>query len=141
MDTGKVPFGSEIWLVIDLSDKICCDKCKTLLKKLPKITIVKGYYCSMNINHRIGAIEYYAEYFDDFISKWKKVLIKTKYFEEILDSEFVNDDSLEVDESAIYSKDVDICEQDIDFEEAIAFHSEEDANNFIKEYAQNIFEG
>ena len=119
MDTGRIPFGSEIWLVVEnplYSGKCPCCGHKSS-KKVPKWLVVEATYSSMEISDGEN-VDYYADYYDE---------IKNKDGENYEPSQF-----------DVYSKDIDVCEYRGEFDGVMAFHTKEDAEKYIKEFGEYL---
>lgn len=139
MDTGKIPFGSEIWLVIKnpLYKGICphCHQKIKTKKDTPKFLAVEGTYYKMETDGE--HLQYYAEYWDDVDSKYKEAWINSYYLGDIIDSDY-HDENYEPDDFDVYSKDIDICEYRGEFDGTFAFHTKEDAERYIEEFGEYL---
>lgn len=139
MDTGKIPFGSEVWLVIEnpLYKGVCpcCNQKIRTKKDTPKFLAVEGTYCKMETdgNH----LQYYAEYWDDVEDKYKEAWINSYYLGDIIDSDY-HDEDYEPSDFDVYSKDIDICEYCGEFDGIFAFHTKEEAEKYIEEFGEYL---
>ena len=138
MDTGRIPFGSKIWLVVENplhSGKCPCCGHKSS-KKVPKWLVVEATYSSMEISDGEN-VDYYADYYDEIKNKEKRVWINRWYLDDIIDSPWHFDgENYEPSQFDVYSKDIDVCEYRGEFDGVMAFHTKEDAEKYIKEFGE-----
>ena len=133
MDTGKVPFGTEVYLVIkNPLYKGRCPYCgHKNSEKVDKWLIVKGIYNSIRIDGE--NLLYYAEYENSKTRRYETVLINRWYLGDIIDNDY-HDENYKPSEFDVYSKDIDICEYRGEFDGIKAFHTEKEAKEYIKEF-------
>lgn len=141
MDTGKVPFGSEVWLVIKnpLYQGVCpcCNQKIKTNKNVQKLLIVEGTYCKMETDGE--NLNYYAEYWDSITDEYKEAWINSYYLDDIIDSPWHYDgDNYKPDSFDVYSRDIDVCDYRGEFDGTMAFHTKEEAEQFIKEYEEYL---
>ena len=140
MDTGKVPFGSEIYLVIKnplYSGKCPCCGHKSS-KKVPKFLVVEATYSSMDIGDGDN-VDYYADYYDEIRHKGERVWINRWYLDDIIDSPWHSKgEDYKPDDFDVYSKDIDICEYRGEFDGVMAFHTKEEAEQYIEEFGEYL---
>lgn len=135
MDTGKVPFGTEVYLVIKnpLYKGICpCCGHKTS-KKVDKWLVVEGIYNKMETDG--DNLQYYAEYLNPVTDKYEEAWINSYYLGDIIDSGY-HDEDYEPSDFDVYSKDIDVCEYRGEFDGIDAFHTKKEAEEYIKEFGE-----
>ena len=140
MDTGRIPFGSEIWLVVENplhSGKCPCCGHKSS-KKVLNWLVVEATYASMEISDGEN-VDYYADYYDEIKNKEKRVWINRWYLDDIIDSPWHFDgENYEPSQFDVYSKDIDVCEYRGEFDGRRALHTEKEAEEYIKEFSEYI---
>lgn len=124
MDTGKIPFGTELYLVVKNPYRYeeCCPCCGHKFEKTEeKWLILKGTYDRMDIDG--NRLLYYAHYINPKTQKYDCVLINMYYTDQ-------KD-----------SKDVDIFERWCEGWGGNAFRTKKEAEEYIKEYGEdeNLF--
>lgn len=139
MDTGKIPFGSEIWLIV--KNPLWGDKCPCCGHKPPKKgnkwLVVEGIYYKMESDG--DNVYYFAEYYDEYQKKYKDAWINKRYMGDIIDSPLnLDDKNYRPSEFDVYSKDIDICEYLGEFDGVTAFHTKEEAEQYIEEYGEYL---
>lgn len=137
MNTGKVPFGTEVYLVIkNPLYKGRCPYCgHKNSEKVDKWLIVKGIYNNIRIDGE--NLLYYAEYENPKTGRYETVLINNWYLGDIIDSGY-NDKNYKPSDFDVYSKDIDVCEYWGEFDGIRAFHTEKEAKEFIKEFGKDF---
>ena len=137
MDTGKVPFGTEVYLVIkNPLYKGRCPYCGHKNSgKVDKWLIVKGIYNNIRIDGE--NLLYYAEYKNSKTGRYETALINNWYLGDIIDSDY-HDEGYKPDDFDVYSKDIDVCEYWGEFDGIRAFHTEKEAKEYIKEFRKYI---
>ena len=137
MDTGKVPFGTEVYLVIkNPLYKGRCPYCGHKNSgKVDKWLIVKGIYNNIRIDGE--NLLYYAEYKNSKTGRYETALINNWYLGDIIDSDY-HDEGYKPDDFDVYSKDIDVCEYWGEFDGIRAFHTEKEAKEYIKEFSEYI---
>ena len=139
MDTGKIPFGTEVYLVIkNPLYKGRCPYCgHKNSKRVDKWLIVKGIYNDIRIDGE--NLLYYAEYENPKTGRYETVLINNWYLDDIIDSPWhFKGEDYEPDDFDVYSKDIDVCEYRGEFDGTRAFHTEKEAEEYIKEFSEYI---
>lgn len=137
MNTGKVPFGTEVYLVIEnplYKGKYPYCGHKTS-KKVDKWLVIEGVYNRMITDGE--NLQYYAEYENPITEKYEEAWINSYYLGDIIDSDYHDDDYIP-DEFDKYSKDIDVCEYTGEFDGIRAFHTEKEAEEYIKEFGKYI---
>lgn len=137
MDTGKVPFGTEVYLVIkNPLYKGRCPYCGHKNSgKVDKWLIVKGIYNNIRIDGE--NLLYYAEYENPITKKYEEAWINSYYLGDIIDSGY-HDENYKPSDFDVYSKDIDVCEYYGEFDGIRAFHTEKEAEEYIKEFGKYI---
>ena len=137
MDTGKIPFGTEVYLVIkNPLYKGRCPYCgHKNSERVDKWLIVKGIYNDIRIDGE--NLLYYAEYENPKTGRYETVLINNWYLGDIIDSGY-NDENYKPSDFDVYSKDIDVCEYWGEFDGTRAFHTEKEAEEYIKEFSEYI---
>ena len=137
MDTGKVPFGTEVYLVIkNPLYKGRCPYCGHKNSgKVDKWLIVKGIYNNIRIDGE--NLLYYAEYENSKTGRYETALINNWYLGDIIDSDY-HDEGYKPGDFNVYSKDIDVCEYWGEFDGIRAFHTEKEAKEYIKEFSEYI---
>ena len=137
MDTGKVPFGTEVYLVIkNPLYKGRCPYCGHKNSgKVDKWLIVKGIYNNIRIDGE--NLLYYAEYENSKTVRYETALINNWYLGDIIDSDY-HDEGYKPGDFDVYSKDIDVCEYWGEFDGIRAFHTEKEAKEYIKEFSEYI---
>lgn len=137
MDTGKVPFGTEVYLVIkNPLYKGRCPYCGHKNSgKVDKWLIVEGIYNNIRIDGE--NLLYYAEYENSKTGRYETALINNWYLGDIIDSDY-HDEGYKPGDFDVYSKDIDVCEYRGEFDGIRAFHTEEEAKEYIKEFSEYI---
>lgn len=137
MDTGKVPFGTEVYLVIkNPLYKGRCPYCGHKNSgKVDKWLIVKGIYNNIRIDGE--NLLYYAEYENSKTGRYETALINNWYLGDIIDSDY-HDEGYKPGDFDVYSKDIDVCEYWGEFDGIRAFHTEKEAKEYIKEFSEYI---
>ena len=137
MDTGKIPFGTEVYLVIkNPLYKGRCPYCgHKNSEKIDKWLIVKGIYNGIRIDGE--NLLYYAEYKNSKTGRYETALINNWYLGDIIDSDY-HDEGYKPGDFDVYSKDIDVCEYWGEFDGIRAFHTEKEAKEYIKEFSEYI---
>ena len=137
MNTGKVPFGTEVYLVIkNPLYKGRCPYCEHKnSEKIDKWLIVEGIYNNIRIDGE--NLLYYAEYKNPKTERYETVLINNWYLGDIIDSGY-NDKNYKPSNFDVYSKDIDVCEYRGEFDGIRAFHTKKEAEEYIKEFSEYI---
>ena len=137
MDTGKIPFGTEVYLVIkNPLYKGRCPYCGHKNSgKVDKWLIVKGIYNNIRIDGE--NLLYYAEYENSKTGRYETALINNWYLGDIIDSDY-HDEGYKPGDFDVYSKDIDVCEYWGEFDGIRAFHTEKEAKEYIKEFSEYI---
>ena len=137
MDTGKIPFGTEVYLVIkNPLYKGRCPYCgHKNSEKIDKWLIVKGIYNGIRIDGE--NLLYYAEYENSKTGRYETALINNWYLGDIIDSDY-HDEGYKPGDFDVYSKDIDVCEYWGEFDGIRAFHTEKEAKEYIKEFSEYI---
>ena len=137
MDTGKVPFGTKVYLVIkNPLYKGRCPYCGHKNSgKVDKWLIVKGIYNNIRIDGE--NLLYYAEYENSKTGRYETALINNWYLGDIIDSD-CHDEGYKPGNFDVYSKDIDVCEYWGEFDGIRAFHTEKEAKEYIKEFSEYI---
>ena len=137
MDTGKIPFGTEVYLVIkNPLYKGRCPYCgHKNSEKIDKWLIVKGIYNGIRIDGE--NLLYYAEYENPKTGRYETALINNWYLGDIIDSDY-HDEGYKPGDFDVYSKDIDVCEYWGEFDGIRAFHTEKEAKEYIKEFSEYI---
>lgn len=137
MDTGKVPFGTEVYLVIkNPLYKGRCPYCgHKNSEKVDKWLIVEGIYNNIRIDGE--NLLYYAEYENSKTGRYETALINNWYLGDIIDSDY-HDEGYKPGDFDVYSKDIDVCEYRGEFYGTRAFHTEKEAKEYIKEFSEYI---
>ena len=137
MDTGKVPFGTEVYLVIENPlYKGRCPYCGHKNSgKVDKWLIVKGIYNNIRIDGE--NLLYYAEYENSKTGRYETALINNWYLGDIIDSDY-HDEGYKPGDFDVYSKDIDVCEYWGEFDGIRAFHTEKEAEEYLKEFSEYI---
>jgi hypothetical protein len=137
MDTGKVPFGTEVYLVIkNPLYKGRCPYCGHKNSgKVDKWLIVEGIYNNIRIDGE--NLLYYAEYENSKTGRYETALINNWYLGDIIDSDY-HDEGYKPGDFDVYSKDIDVCEYRGEFDGIRAFHTEKEAKEYIKEFSEYI---
>lgn len=137
MNTGKVPFGTEVYLVIkNPLYKGRCPYCgHKNSEKIDKWLIVEGIYNNIRIDGE--NLLYYAEYENPKTERYETVLINNWYLGDIIDSGY-NDKNYKPSNFDVYSKDIDVCEYRGEFDGIRAFHTKKEAEEYIKEFSEYI---
>ena len=137
MDTGKVPFGTEVYLVIkNPLYKGRCPYCGHKNSgKVDKWLIVKGIYNNIRIDGE--NLLYYAEYENSKTGRYETALINHWYLGDIIDSDY-HDEGYKPGDFDVYSKNIDVCEYWGEFDGIRAFHTEKEAEEYIKEFSEYI---
>lgn len=137
MNTGKVPFGTEIYLVI--KNPLYKGKCPYCghknSGKVDKWLIVEGIYNNIRIDGE--NLQYYAEYENPITKKYEEAWINSYYLGDIIDSDY-HDEDYKPGDFDVYSKDIDVCEYCGEFDGIRAFHTEKEAEEYIKEFGEYI---
>lgn len=131
MDTGKVPFGTEVYLVIKnpLYKGVCPYCGHKTSKKVAKWLVVEGVYNKMITDGE--NLRYYAEYKNPITEKYEDAWINRYYLGDIIDSSY-HDTDYKPSDFDVYSKDIDVCEYRGEFDGIFAFHTKEEAEKYIK---------
>lgn len=137
MDTGKVPFGTEVYLVIkNPSYKGKCPCCShKISKEVAKYLVVEGIFNKMETDGE--NLQYYAEYENPITKKYEEAWINSYYLGDIIDSDY-HDEGYKPGDFDVYSKDIDVCEYWGEFDGIRAFHTEKEAKEYIKEFSEYI---
>ena len=137
MDTGKVPFGAEVYLIIrnPLYKGVCSCCGHKISKKVDKWLVVKGIYNKIETDGE--KLQYYAEYENPKTGKYENAWINSYYLGDIIDSNY-NDENYKPSEFDVYSRDIDICEYRGEFDGTFAFHTKEEAKKYIEEFGEYI---
>ena len=137
MDTGKVPFGTKIYLVVKnpYYEKVCPCCGHKPAEKVDKWIVVEGIYSKLEINFE--DLSYYATWVNRKSRKCEETLINRYYLFDIIDSD-IYDKREEHYGCDIYSKDIDVCEYRGEFEGTHAFHTKEEAEKFIKRFGYSL---
>ena len=135
MNTGKVPFGTEVYLVIkNPLYKGRCPYCGHKNSgKVDKWLIVKGIYNGIRIDGE--NLLYYAEYENSKTGRYETALINNWYLGDIIDSDY-HDEGYKPGDFDVYSKDIDICEYRGEFDGVMAFHTKKEAEQYIEEFGE-----
>lgn len=138
MDTGKVPFGTEVYLVMrnPLHRNICPYCGEVPSKKVKKWKVIEGIYNRIEIDGE--ALLYYAEYWNSKTRKYEEAWINSYYLGDIIDSNY--HEGYEPSGFDIYSKDIDVCEYRGEFDGIRAFHTKREAEKFIEEFGEELSE-
>lgn len=131
MNTGKVPFGTKIYLVIKnpLYKGVCPCCGHRISKKVSEWLVVEGIFNKMETNGE--KLLYYAEYENPITKKYEEAWINNYYLGDIIDSGY-HDEDYEPSRFDVYSADIDVCEYRGEFDGIFAFHSKEEAEEYIK---------
>lgn len=137
MDTGKVPFGTEVYLVMrnPLYRNICPYCGEAPSKKVKKWKVIEGIYNKIETDGE--NLRYYAEYKNPITKKYEEAWINSYFLGDIIDSDY-HDEDYKPGDFDIYSKDVDVCEYRGEFDGIRAFHTEKEAEKYIKEFGKYI---
>ena len=137
MDTGKVPFGTEVYLVIkNPLYKGRCPYCGHKNSgKVDKWLIVKGIYNNIRIDGE--NLLYYAEYKNSKTGRYETALINNWYLGDIIDSDY-HDEGYKPGDFDVYSKNIDVCEYRGEFDGIRAFHTKKEAEEYLKEFSEYI---
>lgn len=137
MDTGKVPFGTEVYLVIEnpLYKGICLCCGHKISKKVAKYLVVEGIFNKMETDGE--NLQYYAEYENPITKKYEEAWINSYFLGDIIDSDY-HDEDYKPGDFDVYSKDIDVCEYRGEFDGIRAFHTEKEAEEYIKEFGEYI---
>lgn len=137
MDTGKIPFGTEVYLVIkNPLYKGRCPYCgHKSSEKVDKWLIIEGIYNNIKIDGE--NLLYYAEYENLKTGRYETALINNWYLGDIIDSGY-NNENYKPSDFDVYSKDIDVCEYRGEFEGTHAFHTKEEAEKFIKRFGYSL---
>ena len=137
MDTGKVPFGAKVYLIVpNPMYKGICPCCgHKSSKKSNKWLVVEGIYNRLETDGE--NLSYYAEYKNPKTKKYEEAWINDWYLGDIIDSDYHNKD-YEPGDFDVYSKDIDVCEYRGEFDGVRAFHTKEDAERFIEEFGEDF---
>lgn len=137
MNTGKVPFGTEVYLVIKnplYKGRCPCCGHKTS-KKVDKWLVVEGIYNRIEIDG--DKILYYAEYENPITGKYEEAWMNSYYLGSIIDSDY-HDENYQPGKFDVYSKDIDVCEYLGEFDGTHAFHTRKEAEKYIEEFGEFI---
>ena len=137
MNTGKVPFGTDVYLVIkNPSYKGKCPCCgHKISKEVAKYLVVEGIFNKMETDGE--NLQYYAEYKNPITKKYEEAWINSYYLGDIIDSGY-HDENYKPSDFDVYSKDIDVCEYRGEFDGIRAFHTEKEAEEYIKEFGEYI---
>ena len=137
MDTGKVPFGTEVYLVI--KNPLYKGRCPYCGHKNPgkvdKWLIVEGIYNNIRIDGE--NLLYYAEYENSKTGRYETALINNWYLGDIIDSDY-HDEGYKPGDFDVYSKNIDVCEYSGEFDGIRAFHTKKEAEEYLKEFSEYI---
>lgn len=130
MDTGKIPFGTEIYLIIkNPLYKGKCPYCGHKNSEADKWVVVEGIYNEIRTDGE--ELLYYAQYTNPYTRVCEKALINYHYLDNIIDSDY-HDENYKPGRFDMYSKDIDIFERGKELD-TLAFRTKEDAEEYIKE--------
>ena len=137
MDTGKVPFGTEVYLIIEnpLYKGICPCCGHKISKKVTKYLVVEGIFNKMETDGE--NLQYYAEYYNPITKKYEEAWINSYFLGDIIDS-YYNDEDYKPNDFDVYSKDIDVCEYRGEFDGTRAFHTEKEAEEYIEKFGKYI---
>ena len=133
MNTGKVPFGTEVYLVI--KNPSYKGKCPCCGHEVAKYLVVEGIFNKMETDGE--NLQYYAEYKNPITKKYEEAWINSYYLGDIIDSGY-HDENYKPSDFDVYSKDIDVCEYRGEFDGIRAFHTEKEAEEYIKEFGEYI---
>ncbi len=137
MNTGKVPFGTELYLVI--KNPLYKGKCPYCghenPEKVDKWLVVEGIYNKMETDG--DNLQYYAEYLNPVTEEYEEAWINGYYLGSIIDSNY-HDENYRPGKFDVYSKDIDVCEYLGEFDETHVFHTKEEAEKYIEEFGEFI---